>query len=156
LRFEYQFTRLDGTYDEWVDVGVPTDGGAELDISGYTQISMTLQSDTTRTVRVRLSSPAYSDEFGGVWSEFGTEFSVTPTPTTFKMRFERLYYPDWAKDAWEGQDQGWTTTDEEALLVLLRRFDGLLFAPQATTTADGELASETESGVLQIDNIYFQ
>lgn len=156
LRFDYEFVRMEGPWNEWIDVALPTDGGEEVDISEYAQISMTLQTDAPRVVRVRLSSPAYDDEFGGAWVEFGTEFSVSPTPTTFKMRFDDLYYPEWAKDDWGATDAGWTTSDEEALQLLLTRFDGLRFAPQATTTDDGELVTETESGTLQIDNIYFQ
>jgi spore coat protein H len=156
LRFDFNFTRISGTWNEWVNLAVPTEGYQELDISGYTQISFTLRTDSTRTVRVRLDSPAYDDVFGGAWREFGTEFSVTTTPTTYKMRLSSLYYPDWAKTAWTGTSAGWSTSDSEALQVLLQRFNGLIFIPQATTSSDGELATETDDGFIQIDNIYFQ
>jgi hypothetical protein len=71
------------------------------------------------------------------------------------MRLDRLYYPDWAKEPWT-DGQGWTTSDDEALLVLLQCFDGLRFGPRATTDSSGELVNEVETGYLQIDNIYFQ
>jgi hypothetical protein len=156
LKFGFTFTRITGAWNEWVDVIVPTKGGQAFDISGYTQLSITLKTDSPRRVRVRLSSPAYEDAFNGAWKEFGTEFSVSTTPKTYKMRLDQLVYPAWAKDDWAGTAKGWTTTDNEALEIILQRFDGLLFAPQATTLPDGELTSASESSILQIDNIYFQ
>lgn len=156
LRFDFGFTRIPGAWNEWIDLAIPTNGYQQLDISGYSQISITLRADRTRTVRVRVSSPAYDDVFGGAWREFGTEFSVSTEPTTLKMRLARMYYPSWAKDDWIGTTKGWTTPDSEALLTLLKRFDGLLIQPQATTGPDGELLEATETGFIQVDNIYFQ
>ncbi|MGE5786422.1 MAG: CotH kinase family protein [Myxococcales bacterium] len=156
LRFDFGLTRIPGAWDEWIDLALPTEGSQERDISGYSQISITLKADRTRTVRVRASSPAYDDVFGGAWKEFGTEVSVSTDPKTIKMRLSRMYYPSWAKDDWAGTTKGWTIPDSEALLTVLKRFDGLLIQPQATTGSDGELLGETESGFIQVDNIYFQ
>ena len=155
LRFDFEFTRIPGEWNEWVDVGIATDGSREIDITSYSQISITVVADRSRNLRIRVSSPAYDDVFGGAWTEFGGDYAVSTTPTTVRMRLDRLYYPDWAKEAWT-DGQGWTTSDDEALQVLLSRFDGLRFAPGATTDSSGELLEERETGYLQIDNIYFQ
>jgi hypothetical protein len=39
---------------------------------------------------------------------------------------------------------------------VLSRFDGLMFVPQATVDVNGELMTETETGYLRVDNIYFR
>jgi spore coat protein H len=155
LRFDFLFTRVPGTWNEWVDVALCTPGEAEVDVSGFTQISITMRADRDRTVRVRVRSPAYLDSFNGAWTEFGNQFAVSTTGATVKLVFSRMFYPDWAKAAWT-VGQGWTTSDADARLVLLRRFTGLAFAPAATTDASGELLDAQESGFLQIDNVYFQ
>lgn len=156
LRFNFTFHRIEGAWNEWVQLYVPTPDWQEIDVSGYKQISMTLQADSTRTIRVRVDSPAYDDVFGGAWREFGTEFVVTTTPQTFKMKFAHCFYPSWAKNDWAGTSKGWTTSDSEALQVLLHRFNGLVIDPLPVSTTDGELANESDPGFVQVDNIYFQ
>lgn len=155
LRFDFQFVRLPSAWDEWVQLSLGTANHAEQDLSAYQQISITLRADRDRSIRIRLESPAYDDTFGGAWMEFGNDFSVGPTATTLKLRFSKSYYPDWARVVWTA-GQGWTTTDAEALALVLRRFTGLRFGPSPTTNAAGEMVDAVESGFLQIDNIYYQ
>lgn len=155
LRFDFQFARLPSAYDEWVQLVLGTANSAEQDLSAYQQISITLRADRDRSIRIRLNSPAYNDTFGGVWVEFGNDFTVGPTASTVKLRFSKSYYPDWARSVWTA-GQGWTTTDAEARAIVLRRFTGLTFGPSPTTDASGEMLTATESGSLQIDNIYYQ
>ncbi len=156
LRMNFSFTSNPAAkWDEWVNLGLGTNENKEFDLRDYVQISLTLKADINRRVRVRVQSPAYNDAFKGIWSEFGQDFTVGTTPTTIKLRLDRLAYPSWARVVWTA-GQGWTTTDAEALSVVLSRFAGLVFAPAATFTAAGDLAARTESGFLQIDNIYFQ
>ncbi len=155
LRFDFEFNRVEGAWNEWVGVGLGTDDWQEFDLSDFTEILITLKTDRDRDVRVRVNSEAYDDDFGDVQSEFGVDFNVTDTPTIFKLKLERLSYPDWAKDDW-GADQGWTTTDAEARALVLTRFTGLIFSPAPTRDDDGEMIDEVEVGHLQIDNIYFR
>jgi len=155
LRFDFTFTRLPGAWDEWVSLWVMSEGNAELDLTAYRQISLTLRADRQREVRVRLESPAYADTFGGVWSEFGSDFAVGTAPVTVKLRLDRAYYPDWAREAWSA-GQGWSTPDAEARAIVVARCSGLVFSPAPSTDAGGQLLEETETGYLEIDDVYFQ
>lgn len=76
-------------------------------------------------------------------------------PRPFVIELGRLYYPSWAKDDWR-EGQGFPGSDAEARTLALRRFTGLAFDPSATLDAAGELERDTESGHLQIDDIYFR
>jgi hypothetical protein len=106
-------------------------------------------------VRVRLESLAYEEAFGGVLPEFGVDQQVGVTPRPFVIDFADLYYPDWAKDAWDA-DQGFPGSDAEALDVVLQHFTGLVFAPTATVDIAGKLGAASETGYLRIDNVYFR
>ena len=156
FRFEFEYFSNPGDpWNEWSAAVLQTDGSQQVDVSAFTQISMTVVADSARTLRVRIASPAYEEQFNGAWTEFGTELSVGTTPITVKLRIDRFFYPDWAKDGW-GAGQGWTTDDSAALAILLRRFSGLLFAPLAHTDAAGELVGDRDPGFIQVDDIYFQ
>ena len=155
LRFEFEFHRTEGAWDEWVNLFIETDEHQEFDLSDYTEISLTMMADHTRNVRVRLNSPVYEDQFGGAWSEFGVDFSVTTEPKIYKMKLANLYYPDWAKDAWNAGD-GWSGSDSSARDDVIAAFSGLVFSPSANTDGQGEMYDETDPGFLQIDNIYFR
>ncbi len=155
LLFNFLFTRNPSAaaYDEYVGVGIAVDG--EADVSGYDRVVFTLSTDKARSVRVKLDSPAYTDEWGGIWSEFGIDLAVTPTPRRFSIRLSQFTYPSWAKDNWT-EEQGFTVSDAAARQIVLERFGGLVFAPSASFDASGELQEETETGHLHIDNVYFR
>lgn len=152
LLLTFTFNRGPETYDEWANVGVAC---AETDVRGYERVVVWLASDVPRSIRIRAESPVYADTFGGVWGEFGVDEIVTPERRALSIPFSALYYPEWAKAPWT-VDQGFPGTDEEARDLVLSRFTGLTFGPSATFDADGELAAETETGYLRIDNIYFR
>ncbi len=151
----FEFNRTVGAWDEWVMAGIGTAGWQEVDLSAFTEISVTMRCDRDREVRVRLNSPAYDESWGGVWSEFGSEFYVSTEPEVFKVVLDRIYYPDWAKDAWEA-GQGWTYADAQARDEVIQRFNGLIFVPHATTDSAGEMLDAVEPGFLQVDNVYFR
>lgn len=153
LRFDFTFNRAPGTYNEWAIVGIVADG--TFDLTERASIVVTMSSDRSRTVRVRVVSPAYEDVFGGAWSEFGREVSVGPTPKAVTIALDSLYYPDWARSEWQS-GMGWIGSDEAALRTVLQRAAGLSFAPSATFDGGGELAAASETGHLQIDNIHFR
>jgi hypothetical protein len=152
LRFDFSYNRGPELYDEWSGIGIWC---AEADISGYSTLVVWLSADVTRTVRVRLSSGAYDDLFGGVLSEFGVEYSVGPTPSAFRIDLRSFFYPAWAKESWS-TEQGFPGSDTEALETVLQRFTGLVFGPTATLDAAGELTATIETGQLRIDNIYLR
>jgi spore coat protein H len=152
LLFSFTFSRGPGSFDEWVGVGISS---AETDVSGYSRVVAWLSADKERTVRLRLVSPAYDEQFGGVLAEFGMDFAVGPEPRPVVLAFEDVYYPSWAKQGW-ATGQGFPGTDAEALQQVLQRFSGLAFGPAATMDAAGELAAATETGHLRVDNIYFR
>lgn len=152
LHFDFTFSRGPLAYDEWVNVATFT---AEADVTTFKGITVWLASNKQRKVRIRVWSPAYDDTFGGIWSEFGVDRFVGPTPTAVKVDFADLIYPDYARAPWT-PSQGFPGTDEEAKALVLSRFQGLIFAPEATFDGTGELASETETGWLRVDNIYFR
>jgi hypothetical protein len=131
------------------------DARSPVDLRARRAIVLKLSSDRPRLVRVRVASPAYATVFGGIWSEFGAEVSVTPTPTTVSVQLGSLNYPSWARVQWSA-GAGWTGTDQAALQTLLEQCTGLIFAPSATFGPGGELTSEVETGHLQIDDVYFQ
>ncbi|HYO96286.1 MAG TPA: CotH kinase family protein [Polyangiaceae bacterium] len=153
LRFDFTFKRAPGSYDEWVMLGL--DAPLPMDIRARRAITVTLSSDRARVVRVRLASPAYETAFGGVWSEFGAEVSVTSAPKTVSIPLRSLAYPSWARLQWS-VGAGWTGSDQTALQTVLEQCTGLIFAPGATFGSDGELTEEVEVGHLQIDNVYLQ
>ena len=155
LRYDFEFVRTAGAWDEWVNLTLGTDSGEVYNLSDLSEISITLRADTSRNVRIRLYSPVYDEQWGGIWSEFGMDFVVTPDPSIVKIQLDHLYYPDWAKDAWES-GQGWTGDDGTARDEVINAFGGLLFAPSPTTDSAGEMTAASESGFLQIDNIYFR
>ena len=152
LRFDFTFNRAPGVYDEWVGVGV---GGAESDVRGYSALVVWLSTDTPRSVRVRLSSPAYDQLYGGILIEFGADVSVGVAPRAVVIPLLDFYYPEWAKEDWS-DGQGFPGTDAEALQQVLSRLDGLIFGPSPTLNASGELTAPSESGFLRVDNIYFR
>jgi hypothetical protein len=152
LRFDFTFQRGPLPYDEWAGIGI---GSAESDLSAYSRIIVWMSADRRREVRVRVSSAAYEQDFGGIAQEFGLEHDVGPTPEPFVIELGRLYYPTWAKEDWEA-GQGFAGTDAEARARVLQRFTGLVFGPGATLDAAGELSAQTETGHLRIDNIYFR
>lgn len=156
FRFDFEYVDIPGDpWNEYSAVVLSTQASRELDISAYTQISITLRADSERNVRIRANSPAYDDVFGGVWTEFGIEVSVSTTARTFKLRLDRFFYADWARDAWK-DGQGWTSSDDVARQTVLQRFNGLIFAPSPHTDSAGELEAERDPGFLEIDDIYFQ
>lgn len=152
LRFDFTFQRGPQPYDEWAGIGI---GSPESDLSGYSRIIVWMSADRFREVRVRVGSAAYEQEFGGILQEFGLEHVVGPTPQPFVIELARVYYPAWAKEGWEA-GQGFSGADADARERVLQRFTGLVFGPDATVDAAGELSAETETGYLRIDNIYFQ
>lgn len=156
LLFNFTFTRNPGTYDEWVNLDLRT--GSEVDISSLSRIMITLRTDVSRTVRIRLRSSVYDATYGGVWSEFGEYYSVNAVPRTVQIDFHDFEYPSWAKDEWTGA-QGWpagAAGDAAALDAVLQKFGGLIIAPGATTDPEGELKTAMETGFIAIDNIYFR
>lgn len=153
LLFDFTFNQQPGTYDEFVGMGIATE--AEQDISSLTRVVVTLATDVPRTVRVRFASPIYDDTWGGIWSEFGIDLSVDSTPRAATIPFTALKYPAWAKAEWT-TGQGFDVPDEEARLMVLQRFGGLVFAPAATFDEAGNLLVDPESGFLRVDNIYFR
>lgn len=152
LHFDFKFSRGPEAYDEWVNVGMFT---AEADVTAFKGITVLLSADVTRQVRIRAWSPVYDEVFGGIWSEFGVNRFVGPTPVAVKVDFADLEYPLYARAPWT-TGQGFPGTDEEARALVLSRFAGLIFAPAATFDGAGELVSETETGWLRVDNIYFR
>jgi hypothetical protein len=152
LRFDFTFARSPLAFDEWVNLGMFT---GETDVTSYTGIVVLLSSNKQRKVRIRAVSPVYTESFGGIWTEFGVDRQVSPTPTPIKIDFAALSYPDWARAGWTGT-QGFPGTDEEAKALVLSRFSGLIFVPDATLDASGEMLTETEDGWLRVDNMYFR
>jgi hypothetical protein len=152
LRLDFTFNRGPATYDEWTGIGI---GSAETDVSAYSKIVVWLSTDVERSVRVRISSSAYDELFGGVDAEFGADYAVGPEPRAIVVDFAAVFYPSWAKDDWTA-DRGFPGTDAEALGLVLQHFNGLNFGPAATLDAAGELSAASETGYLRIDNIYFR
>jgi spore coat protein H len=151
LRFDFTFSRGPEPYDEWVGLGLAS---PETDVRAYSKIVVWVSSDVPRALRVHVASPAYDEDFGGIFSELGMDYRVGPEAKPIVIDFARLYYPTWARDAWT-EGQGFPGTDDEARDVLLRRFTGIVFGPAATVDAAGELSTPVESGYLRIDDIYF-
>ncbi len=155
FRLDFEIPRVAGAWNEWIDASLYTDDKQEFDITNLSEISVTMSADRPRTVRVSLRSPVYDSEFNGAWADFMMEFSVDTEPQNYKVKLDRLFYPSWAKDAWS-VDQGWTTSDGDALQKVLARFQGLIFSPLAVTDGGGELIDDVEIGFIQVDNIYFR
>lgn len=153
-RVEFTHYSSPGAYNEWVNLFLYMNDGI-VDVTGYTQIEMTLRADRFRYVRVRVGGAAASDEFGGAWDEFGADFAVDVYPTHITLRLHELVYPTWAKDAWE-DGQGWVVSDEVARERFLATMWGLIFVPGADVDEYGELAAATDSGFLEVDDIYFR
>lgn len=153
-RIDFVHHRTPGAYNEWVNLFLYMNDGV-VDVSGYTQIEMTLRADSRRSVRIRIGGAAASDEFGGVWDEFGEYFIVDTYPVHVVLRLHQLTYPSWAKDAWE-LGQGWEYADEIARERFLATMWGLIFVPGANVDYDGELVDAADPGYLEIDNIYFR
>ena len=154
LRFDFTFNEQPGQYDEYVGVGLLA-SEPEVDVTGYAGVVLTLRSSAARVVRVRLESPAYAEAWGGIWSEFGVDVPVAAATQTLQLPLASFVYPTWAKDTWTA-GQGFTVADSEALRAVLLRFSGLVFAPAPTVDASGDLAADSESGFIQIDNVYFR
>jgi hypothetical protein len=153
LRFDFGFQEQPAQYDEWVGMGLLT-SAPEVSVTPYSELVFTFATDTARTVRVRLLTPAYDDTWGGIGSEFGVNLAGSASARTVVVPLDSFVYPPWAKDAWTA-GQGFL--DEAAALKLaLERFNGLVFGPAATLDATGELVSEVERGFLQVDNLYFR
>lgn len=150
-RLDFTFHQGPEAYDEWVNLGIFS---GEVDVSAYERVVVWLASDIERQIRIRVMSPAYDDTFGGIWSEFGVEERVGPTPRPVTVPFNRLEYPSWAR-VWT-DTQGFPGADAEALALVLSRFNGLMFVPAPTRDASGELLSKSETGYLRVDNIYFR
>lgn len=153
-RIDFVHNRTPGAYNEWVNLFLFMNDGI-VDVTGYTQIEMTLRTDKPRSVRVRIGGAAAGDEFGGAWDEFGEYFYVDSYPTHVVLRLHDLTYPSWAKDAWE-VGQGWEFADEVARERFLATMWGLIFVPGADVDYDGELVEASDPGYLEIDNIYFR
>ena len=151
LRFDFTFDRGPELYDEWAGVGIE---GAETDVRGRSALVVWLSSDVQRQVRIRLWSPVYDQEFGGILPEFASDHNVGPVPRAVVIDLDNFYYPDWAKLLWTEQ-QGFTGTDAEARSRVLEHASGVLISPIATVNSSGELQTDTETGHLRIDNIYF-
>ena len=151
LRFDFTFNGGPELYDEWAGIGIE---GPEADMRGRTALVVWLSSDVQRQVRIRLSSQAYDQEFGGILPEFASDHTVGPEARAVVIDLRNFAYPDWAKLLWTGQ-QGFPGTDAEALARVLERANGVLISPLATVDPAGELRSDTETGHLRIDNIYF-
>jgi hypothetical protein len=153
LRFDFTFRAQPGQYDEFVGLGVLT-SVSEVDVTGYTNVVLSLLSSSARVVRIRLESPVYRDTWGEIWSEFGVDRPVQAGTQTLTLPLAGFVYPQWAKDAWTA-GQGFTALDGEALRIVLQRFGGLVFSPTATQDASGNLITDPETGYIQVDNIYF-
>ncbi len=152
---EFNFGRTPGSWNEWLDVRVSTDDYREYDLNDYEEISLTMRSSTSRTIRISVNSAAYQSEYGGVWPNFMVELPVSNRTNVYKIKLNKLFYPSWAKDEWSSF-QGWTVSDEEARKTVLARFNGIIISPLASTDSSGELIEENDDGYLQIDNIYFR
>lgn len=63
LGFDFGLTRIPGAWDEWIDLAVPTEGHQEQDISGYSQISITLRADRTIARSLRPPESYVGNEF---------------------------------------------------------------------------------------------
>lgn len=153
-RIDFVHHQSPGAYSEWVNLFLYAQDGT-VDLTGYSQIEMTLRADKPRNVRVRIGGAASSDEFGGIWDEFGEYYSVDETPTAIVLSLRDLAYPDWAKEMWE-PGQGWTTSDELARERILATFWGLIFVAGADVDEYGELLTYDDPGFLEVDNIYFR
>lgn len=154
-RIDFVHNSSEGAFSEWVNLFLYADHGP-IDISGYTQVEMTLRADRGRTVRIRLGGEASTTEFGGVWDEFGDYRYVDEYPVTVVLPLHDLQYPDWGKAVWT-EDQGWLPEDEPAALErVLATFWGLIFAPGADVDYYGHMYEESDPGFLEIDNIYFR
>lgn len=154
-RIDFVHNSSEGEYSEWVNLFLYADHGP-IDISGYTQVEMTLRADKGRTVRIRIGGDASTTEFGGVWDEFGDYRYVDEYPVTVVLPLHDLKYPDWARNAWT-EGQGWLPDDEPAALErVLATFWGLIFVPGADVDYYGNMIEETDPGFLEIDNIYFR
>jgi spore coat protein H len=152
LRFDFSFTRGPALYDEWAGIGI---AGPESDMTRYSQLVVSVSANSARSVRVRIDSRAYAEEFGGVLSEFGIDREVGPTPQAIVIDFANLSYPSWAKEGWSA-GQGFPGSDSDALAIVLQRFTGIAFGPTANVDSSGELSAATDTGQLRIDNIYFR
>jgi hypothetical protein len=151
LRFDFTFNRGPEPYDEWAGISIE---GPEVDMRGRSALVVWLSSDVPREVRIRLSSPAYDEEFGEILPEFSSDDTVGPETRAVIIDLRNFSYPDWAKLLWTGQ-QGFPGTNAEALSRVLERANGVIISPLATVDPTGELASDIETGHLRIDNIYF-
>jgi spore coat protein H len=155
LRYDFEFNRTPGEWNEWTNITVGTDGDEAVDISSLYELVLTMRADSPRSVHVRIQSPVFGELFGGAWSGFGGYVTVTEEPTEFSLVLEHMRYADWARDAWE-EESGWRTSDYVALRDVLQNCSGIILAPSATTDDAGELISAVETGFLQLDNIYFR
>jgi hypothetical protein len=153
--FTFDFWQTAGAYSEWVGLGLNTPESVSYDISGYSELWVYLKADKARNVRLRLNSPAYENEFGGAWTEFGQDLNVTTQAVLFKLPLSAFAYPNWAKAAWTGTT-GWSGSDGAALALVLSQFNGLIFAPAASFNGAGEMLTQSEAGFIQIDNIMFR
>ncbi len=154
LLLDFTFNEQPGAYDEYVGMGIVTQA-AEVDISALSRIVMTLSTDAPRNVRIRAQSPVYDDTWGGIWSEFGVDLWIDGPAQVVSIQLDSLVYPEWARAAWTDM-QGFSTSDGEARLMVLQRFNGLVFAPAATVDVNGDLVTDPEPGFLHVDNIYFR
>lgn len=150
LRFDFTFNRGPGPYDEWVGLGLSC---PEADVRTLSAIVVLLAADAPRSMRVRLASPVYDEDFGGIPAEFGQDVVVGPEPRAFALQRAGFYYPSWTKQDWAA-GQGFTS-DDDALDLVLARFDGLIFDPSPTLDPTGELMSVAEVGHVRVDNVYF-
>jgi hypothetical protein len=121
---------------------------------GHSALVVWLSSDVQRQVRIRLSSPAYDQDFGGILPEFASDHTVGPEARAVLIDLRDFSYPEWAKLLWTGP-QGFPGMDAEALSRVLERANGVIISPLATVDSAGELAADTETGHLRVDNIYF-
>jgi hypothetical protein len=151
---QFTFTRTPGTFNEWINLKYATPSDAEFDLRTRARLVVSLRADRERLVRIRLASPVYDSEFGGVWAEFGVDVNVSTTVTTHDLPLALFTYPDFARQVWTGE-QGWLD-DAQALAAVRQHFNGLFFAPSATFDGAGEMVSSQELGYLHIDSIEFR
>jgi hypothetical protein len=152
-RLDFTYNRTEGANSEWLNLMLGT--SSVFDLRDYTQIEMTLRADQARSVRVRVYGTVFADEFGDAWPEFGAEFAVDNSPKNIVLPLHELIYPTWARSAWQ-PGQGWDMNDSEALELVLATFAGIIFVPQPQLDGAGELLQPSDSGYLEIDNVYFR
>ncbi len=146
------FASTPGGWSEWAIVYFATP--APIDITKYQRMWFSARSAQNAQMRMEFNSPAYQ-EYGNIYESFCQDFSLTTDPQYFYINLSDLLYPQWARDAWPEGD-GWDKSDSEVRNEVLSSFNGLGIQLFPTVDLSGEMTTDTEQIVVQIDNIYFE